>query len=137
MDRPVIRVLIADDHALVRRTIRLLLAHSDGMQVVAEAAGGAEAVQLAADHRPDVLVLDMSMPDMSGAAAAERVLALPQPPAIVVLSMHADTTLVQQLLRRGVRGYVLKEHAARDLPAAVRAVSAGGTFVGVDSAESQ
>lgn len=124
-----IRVIIAEDHNLVRQGIRVLLEQSGEVQVIAEAATGQEAVQLTETHKPDVVVMDLSMPRLDGAQAAERILDMKLPVQIIVLSMHADTTMVQQLLRRGVKGYLLKNAVTEELMLAVRSVSQGKMFL--------
>lgn len=124
-----IRIIIAEDHNLVRQGIRALLERSGEVQVVAEAATGQEAVLLTEKHKPDVVVLDLSMPRLDGAQAAERILDMGLPTQIIILSMHADTTMVQQLLRRGVKGYLLKDAVSDELMLAVRSVSQGKMFL--------
>lgn len=124
-----IRVIIAEDHNLVRQGIRVLLEQSGEVQVVAEAATGQEAVQLTAEHKPDLVVMDLSMPRLDGAQAAERILDMKEPTQIIILSMHADTTMVQQLLRRGVKGYLLKDAVSEELMLAIRSVSQGKMFL--------
>jgi len=124
-----IRIIIAEDHNLVRQGIRALLEQSGEVQVVAEAATGQEAVKLTSEHKPDVVIMDLSMPRMDGMQAAERILALDLPTQIIILSMHADTTIVQQLLRRGVKGYLLKDAVTEELMLAVRSVSQGKMFL--------
>jgi DNA-binding NarL/FixJ family response regulator len=124
-----IRVIIAEDHNLVRQGIRALLEQSGDVQVVAEAATGEEAIQLVEIHKPEVVVMDLSMPRLDGAQAAERILDMNLPTRIIILSMHADTTMVQQLLRRGVKGYLLKDAVTEELLLAVRSVSQGKMFL--------
>lgn len=124
-----IRVIIAEDHNLVRQGIRVLLEKSGEVQVVAEAATGEEAVQLAEKEKPDVVVMDLAMPRLDGAQASERILSLSLPTQIIILSMHSDTTMVQQLLRRGVKGYLLKDAVTEELMLAVRSVSQGKIFL--------
>ncbi|MCB8980191.1 MAG: response regulator transcription factor [Ardenticatenaceae bacterium] len=123
------RVIIAEDHTLVRQGIRALLERSGEVQVVAEAATGEEAVQLTEKEKPDVVVMDLSMPRLDGAQASERILSLSLPTQIIILSMHSDTTMVQQLLRRGVKGYLLKDAVTEELLLAVRSVSQGKIFL--------
>ena len=120
-----IRVVIAEDHNLVRQGIRALLEQSGEVQVVAEAATGEEAVQLTKEHQPDVIV----MPRLDGAQAAERILDMNLPTQIIILSMHADTTMVQQLLRQGVKGYLLKDAVTEELMLAIHSVSQGKLFL--------
>ncbi|MBP8002976.1 MAG: response regulator transcription factor [Chloroflexi bacterium] len=123
------RVLIADDHHLVRQGIRALLEKADHIQVVGEAATGQEALELAESLKPDVVVMDISMPRMDGAQAAERVLSLNMSTEIVILSMYSDTILAQQLLRQGVKGYLLKDSIAEELPLAIRSASQGRVYL--------
>jgi DNA-binding NarL/FixJ family response regulator len=124
-----IRVIIAEDHNLVRQGIRALLEQSGEVQVVAEASTGEQAVQLTADQQPDLVIMDLSMPRLDGVQASERILDLKLPTQIIILSMHGDTTLVQQLLRRGVKGYLLKDAVTEELMLAVRSVSQGKMFL--------
>ncbi len=123
-----IRVLVADDHALVREGIRHVLDAEPGIEVVAEAANGREAVELALAHRPDVVVLDITMPEETGLAAAARLReALPET-RVLLLSMHDHAEYVREGTRIGTHGYILKDSAGEELRAAIRAVHAGGTF---------
>jgi DNA-binding NarL/FixJ family response regulator len=124
-----IRVLIADDHALVRESIRAILASQGDMEIVATAADGNEAVQLAMTHQPDVVVMDISMPSMDGLHATELIHRAQEATSIIILSMHVNAALVQQALRMGARGYVLKRRATDELPAAIRAAVQGETFL--------
>ena len=124
-----IRVIIAEDHNLVRQGIRALLEQSGEVQVVAEASTGEEAVKLTEAQQPDLVIMDLSMPRLDGAQASERILDLDLPTQIIILSMHADTTMVQQLLRRGVKGYLLKDAVTEELMLAVRSVSQGKMFL--------
>ncbi len=120
-----IRVLLADDHALVREGTRELLEREDDIVVVAEAADGEEAVQLAASHRPDVVVMDVAMPELSGIEATKRIKAEYPTVAVLVLSAYDDDQYVFALLEAGAAGYVLKDVHASELVKAVRAVHAG------------
>jgi DNA-binding NarL/FixJ family response regulator len=123
-----IRVLVADDHAIVRTGIRHVLETEPGFAVVAEAANGTEALALALELHPDVVVLDVSMPGVSGLqAAAELRRRLPDT-RILILSMHDNTEYVLESLRAGVHGYILKDSAAAELGAAIRAVVRGESF---------
>ncbi|MCA9916636.1 MAG: response regulator transcription factor [Anaerolineales bacterium] len=124
-----IRVIIAEDHTLVRQGIRALLEQSGIVHVVAEAATGQEAIELTEAHKPDVVVMDLSMPRLDGAQAAERILELGLTTEVIILSMHADTTMVQQLLRRGVKGYLLKDAVTAELILALESVSRGKMFL--------
>ncbi|MBK7215759.1 MAG: response regulator transcription factor [Candidatus Promineofilum sp.] len=124
-----IRVVIADDHHLVRQGLRALLENSREVEVVGEAATGYEAVELAEKFQPDVVVMDLSMPRLDGVQAATRILELRSPTEVVVVSMHADTAIVQNLVRRGVKGYLLKDALATELMFAIRSASAGKLYL--------
>jgi DNA-binding NarL/FixJ family response regulator len=124
----VIRMLLADDHTVMRKGLRLLLDSQPGFQVVAEAATGREAVSLAEQHAPDVIVMDIAMPLLNGIEAARQIAAkLPQA-AIVFLSMHSDESYVLRALKAGARAYLLKDSAESDLIEAVRAVTEGKAY---------
>ena len=124
-----IRVLIVEDHHLVRQGIRALLEKADDMQVVGEARDGQEAVELAEKLTPDVIVMDLSMPRLNGTQATERVRALRLPSQVVILSMYSDETLVKQALRCGAKGYLLKHSVTEELLLAVRAPGRGATYL--------
>ena len=124
----VIRVLVADDHALVREGIRHVLDAEPGIEVVAEAANGREAVELAVRHNPDVVVLDITMPEETGLKAAARLRDLLPSARVLLLSMHDHVEYVREGMRIGTHGYILKDSAGEELRAAIRAVHAGGTF---------
>jgi DNA-binding NarL/FixJ family response regulator len=120
-----VRVLLADDHILVRRGFRRLLEDDPGIRVVGEASNGEECVALVERLAPDVVVMDCAMPGMNGLAAMRQIhLAAPGLP-VLMLSMHAEETLVRQALAAGARGYVLKSAIDLDLATAVRRVAAG------------
>lgn len=124
-----IRVVIADDHHLVRQGLRALLENSREVEVVGKASTGYEAVELAEKLQPDVVVMDLSMPRLDGVQAATRILDLHTPTEVVVVSMHADTAIVQNLVRRGVKGYLLKDALATELMFAIRSASAGKLYL--------
>jgi DNA-binding NarL/FixJ family response regulator len=124
-----IRILIADDHALVRESIRAILAGQGDMEIVATAGDGNEAVQLAMAYQPDVVVMDISMPSMDGLHATELIHLAQEATNIIILSMHVNAALVQQALRMGARGYVLKRRATDELPEAIRAAVQGQVFL--------
>ncbi len=124
-----IRVVIADDHHLVRQGLRALLENSREVEVVGEAATGYEAVELVEKLQPNVVVMDLSMPRLDGVQAATRILELKSPTEVVVVSMHADTAIVQNLVRRGVKGYLLKDALATELMFAIRSASAGKLYL--------
>src|SRR6202050_888699 len=123
-----IRILLADDHNVMRKGLRLLLEKQPGFSVVVEASDGREAVEGAMAAKPDVAVLDIAMPNLSGIEAAQRIsTALPQT-AIVILSMHSDEGYVLRALKVGAKGYLLKDSAEGDLIEAIKAVHQGRTF---------
>ena len=123
-----IRILLADDHTVMRRGLRFLLESQADFTVVAEAADGHEAVKQAEASRPDVAVLDVAMPNLSGIEAAQRIAAQMPNIAIIILSMHSDEGYVLRALKAGARGYLLKDAAEGDLIEAIKAVSQGKTF---------
>ena len=124
-----IRVLIADDHALVRESVKAILANEKDIEIVATAGDGQEAVELFKSYRPDVVVMDISMPKMDGIHATELISKQEKATGIVILSMHVNGALVQQALRMGALGYVLKRQATDELPKAIRAAYQGQTFL--------
>ena len=124
-----IRVLLADDHALVRRGFRRMLEDDPAIEVVGEAANGDEAIALTASLKPDVVVMDVAMPGTNGLAATRKILAESPRVAVLMLSMHSEETLVRQSLDTGVRGYILKNALDLDLAGAVKKVAAGETVV--------
>jgi two-component system response regulator NreC len=131
---PVIRVLLADDHTLVRQGLAGMLRGADGFEVVAEAADGSEAVDKALASRPDVAVLDISMPRLGGLEATRRIRkALPQT-RVLVLTMHEDEEYVLQLVRAGASGYLVKDSAAPELLNAIRALKQGRPWFGTQAA---
>lgn len=123
-----IRILLADDHTVMRRGLRLLLESQPDFSVVAEAADGREAVEQAEAAQPDVAVVDIAMPNLSGIEAAQRMNASLPHTAIVILSMHSDEGYVLRALKAGAKGYLLKDSAEGDLIEAIRAVHQGRTF---------
>jgi DNA-binding NarL/FixJ family response regulator len=124
-----IRVIIADDHHLVRRGIRALLDKTNDIEVVGEASTGQEAIELVRELEPHIVVMDISMPRMDGTQASEQILAMNLPVEVVILSMHSDSIVAQQLLREGVKGYLLKNSIADELPMAIRAASKGQVYL--------
>jgi DNA-binding NarL/FixJ family response regulator len=123
-----IRILLADDHTVMRRGLRLLLESRPEFAVVAEGSDGRQAVEQAAATTPDVVVLDIAMPNLSGIEAAQRIHASQPEIAIVILSMHSDEAYVLRALRAGAMGYLLKDSAESDLVDAIKAVREGRTF---------
>lgn len=123
-----IRILLADDHTVVRKGLRLLLENQPDFQVVGDAADGREAIAMAEQQRPDVMVMDVAMPVLNGIEAARQIGAKLPSIAIVFLSMHSDEGYVLKALKAGARAYLLKDSAEYDLISAVKAVSAGKAF---------
>jgi DNA-binding NarL/FixJ family response regulator len=124
-----IRILLADDHTLVRAGIRSLLESIDDVEVVAEAGEGREALELIAKHRPDVALLDIGMPGLNGLEVARRTPQASPRTRIIILSMHADAAYVKKALRAGAVGYLLKGASVVELPLAVRAVMRGESYL--------
>jgi DNA-binding NarL/FixJ family response regulator len=124
-----IRVLLADDHRLVRQGIRALLERAPDIEVVAEAGDGAEAVALAGQLTPDVLVMDLAMPNLTGIQAAGRLRDLGLKTRVVVLTMYSGASQVRLALLSGARGFLPKDSLADELLLAVRAVGQGGTYL--------
>jgi len=124
-----IRVLLADDHTLVRAGIRSLLKSLSGIEVVAEAGDGHEALRLAELHRPDVVLLDVGMPGLNGLDVAARLASLDSAIRVVILSVHTSEEYVLRALRVGCAGYLLKGSAVPELEVALRAVSRGETYL--------
>ena len=121
------RVLLADDHSIVRRGLRGLL-EAAGLSVVGEAADGLEAVRLCEELHPDILILDIGMPKLSGIEVAARAQKLDRPPGVIILSVHGDESYIMRALAAGARAYLLKSATDEDLIPAVRAVAAGKPF---------
>jgi len=120
-----ISVLLVDDHALVRRGFRRMLDDDETLEVIGEASNGAEAVQLAEKLKPQVIVMDCQLPQMTGLEATRKILHDRPDTAILMLSMHSEDTLVRQALAAGARGYVLKNALDLDLARAIKEVAAG------------
>lgn len=126
---PKITVLLADDHALVRRGFRRMLEDDPGISIVGEASDGKEALRLALELRPKVIVMDCAMPELSGIEASRKILESFPEAEILMLSMHSEETLVRQALDAGARGYVLKNAMDLDLVSAVKSIAAGMTVL--------
>ena len=124
-----IRVVLADDHTLVRAGIRLMLEKLKGVEVVAEAKDGHEVLRMVREHRPDILITDIAMPSLNGIEAAARILKEIPGIRILVLSMYATEEHVYQAIKAGISGYLLKESAPTELEIAVRAIADGKTYL--------
>lgn len=124
-----IRVLLADNHTLVRAGLRALLQNIEGIQVVAEAGDGREALHLIAVHQPDLVLMDIAMPEMNGLEATAHVVKEFPQVRVIILSMHANEEYVLQALRTGAMGYVLKDAGISELELAVRASVRGETYL--------
>jgi DNA-binding NarL/FixJ family response regulator len=124
-----IRILLADDHTVVRDGLRALLERQSDMQVVAEAADGRDSIRLAEEHSPDVVIMDIAMPNMNGIEATRRIVAANAKTHVIVLSMHQDESYVLRSLKAGAKGYLLKDSLRSDLIEAIRAVSQGRSYL--------
>ena len=124
-----VRVLLADDHVTVRYGLKLLINAEPDMTVVAEAGDGDEAVRKALETKPDVVVMDISMPDMNGLAATRALKQAQRDILVITLTRHTDDAYLHELLRAGASGYVLKRSAPTELLHAIRGVAAGGQYV--------
>ena len=124
-----LRVLLADDHVTVRHGLKLLIDSQPDMIVVCEASDGTSAIQGALELKPDVVVMDISMPGMNGLVATRRLKQAQSDAAIITLTRHGDDAYLQELLRAGVSGYVLKQSAPTELLQAIRAAAGGGQYL--------
>jgi len=123
-----VRILLADDHNILRDGMRLLLERQPGFAVVGEAGDGREIVELAREHHPDVVVMDIAMPNMNGIEATRRIVEKQPETGVVILSMHYDESYVLRSLKAGARAYLLKDALKSELIAAIRAVAEGRSF---------
>ncbi len=124
-----VKVILADDHALVRAGIRSLLERLPDVEVVAEAGNGREAMALTAEHKPTVVVMDITMPDLNGLDATARIVSEHPGTRVLIFSMHTSEDFVLRALHAGAAGYLLKDAAAADLAAAMQAVLRGETYL--------
>ncbi len=124
-----ISVIIADDHPIFRKGLCEVIESDPALRLIGQAANGEEALQVLSTLRPDIAILDINMPQLSGLAVVQKLRTQPSPPRIVLLTMHEDEDLFDKAMELGVTAYVLKENAVEDLLAAVHAVTAGKTFI--------
>jgi two-component system response regulator NreC len=124
-----IRILLADDHAVVRQGFKMILAEQPDMEIVGEAGNGREALALAESLKPDIVVMDVAMPELNGIEATRRIGESVPHTRVVALSMHKDSVYVREILRAGARGYLLKDSVAGDLVSAVRSVARGEGYI--------
>jgi two-component system, NarL family, response regulator NreC len=125
----VIKILLADDHTIVRQGLKLILAAHADMQVLGEAANGREAVELAAKLHPDIVLMDVAMPELNGIEATRQMVAANARIRILVLSMHKESVYVREILRAGARGYILKDAIDTELLTAIRSVARGDGYI--------
>jgi DNA-binding NarL/FixJ family response regulator len=123
------RILLADDHKITRQGLRALLEKQQDMEVVAEAENGREAVRLAAELAPDVIIMDVTMPDLNGIEATKKILSESPDIKIIALSMHSDASFVTEMLKGGAVGYLLKDCAFEELARAIRTVIDDKTYL--------
>ena len=123
------KVVIADDHAIVRTGLRALLQADPGLELVGEASGGLEAVELVGQYLPEVLVLDVSMPDLDGISVTRRVKASYPDTRILILTVHEDEALLREAIKAGASGYILKRAAETELVAAIQVILRGDLYV--------
>jgi len=124
-----LRILLADDHGMVREGLRLIVNSQSDMEVVGEVGDGRRAVERAAELLPDIVVMDISMPHLNGLKATEKLIALCPQVKVLALTRHTDYGYLQQILRAGASGYVLKQSPPAELLHAIRAVAAGGKYL--------
>jgi len=123
-----VRILVADDHGVVRKGLRLILERHDGLEVIGEAADGREAVRLAEELSPDIVIMDVGMPRLNGIDATAQILHRNPRAGVIILSMHSDEGYIVRALSAGAKGYLLKDSAEEDLIQAVRIVARGRPF---------
>ena len=131
-----IRILLADDHRMVRQGFKLILQGQDDMAVIGETGNGREAVEMAQSLKPDVVVMDVTMPELNGIEATRRIRETEPFVRVLALSVHRDGVYVREIVRAGAEGYILKESADSELIAAVRAVAQGNSYLSPEIAGS-
>lgn len=124
-----IRIVLCDDHQIIREGLRSLLEKQPDMTVVGEALNGLGAIKMVADKKPDIVVMDIAMPEMNGIGAARRICADNPKVKILALSMHSDHHFVTEMLEAGASGYMLKDSAFGELTTAIRTIMSGGLFI--------
>ncbi len=124
-----IRILLADDHKITRQGLRSLLDENDDIEVLAEAENGRDAVELARKLNPDVIIMDVSMPDLNGVEATRQIIQDNHDVRVIALSMHSDTLFVSEMLKSGASGYLLKDCAFQELEQAIRTVMDGKAYL--------
>jgi two-component system, NarL family, response regulator NreC len=124
-----IRIVLVDDHAVVRQGFKMILSAESDMEIVGEAANGRDAVELAEQLSPDIVVMDVAMPELNGIEATRRLSGPGQHTRVLALSMHKDSVYVREILRAGARGYLLKDSGAEDLVRAIRTIAAGESWL--------
>lgn len=125
----ILRILLADDHAILREGLRRLLEAEPDFQVVGEASDGREAIERASELRPDIVVMDISMPAINGVAAAQRLKSLDPAVSVLVLTVHEEKGYLRELFQAGASGYLLKRSASGELIRALRSLAAGATYI--------
>jgi DNA-binding NarL/FixJ family response regulator len=130
-----IRVMLADDHAVVRHGFSMILAAEPDMEVIAEVSNGREALEVGEKLKPDVCVMDVTMPELNGIEATRRLSAASPKTRVLALSMHKDSVYVREILRAGAKGYLLKDSSPKDFLKAVRTVAVGRGFLSPEVSE--
>lgn len=128
-----VRILVVDDHDVVRQGVRLILRKRPEWEVCGEAENGSEALEKARKLKPDVVILDITMPGKDGLEVAQELAKWDSPPKVLILTMHDSRELAGAVRQAGVQGYVVKTHSARDLISAIEKIVGGGTFFSIDS----
>ena len=129
-----IAVLLVDDHSIVRQGLRLLIEENDDIKIIGEAKTGREAVKIAAQHSPDIVIMDIAMPLMNGIQATQQILKASHRTKVLILSAHSDPEYVKQVIEVGASGYLLKHTSGKELTEALRKLKKGGTFFSADIA---
>ena len=124
-----VRILLADDHGIIRQGLRSLLEKQPDLEIVAEAKNGREALALVGQEEPDVVIMDITMPNLNGITATHKIVSESSKTRVIALSIHSDKRFVTGMLRAGASGYILKECLSDELVQAIRTVAAGGTYL--------